>query len=118
MNHAIINRKMSKPTLDVMAFLSKWGAFVGYVTIGIIGKLGYDIVSKKRLTFWYVFGTGCVAYCVGFFSWEWCRVHPTLNPGIIVPFASLVSRDIMLFLTVIDWKGVLSLLTGKGTKNK
>lgn len=107
----------TKTKSEVLVFLSKWGAFFGYVAVGLLGKFGFDIVNKKRLTFWYVFGTSCVAYCVGFFSWEWCLVHPVLNPGIVVPFASLVSRDIMLFLTVIDWQGVLKLLTGKGTKN-
>lgn len=105
-----------KTKSEVLAFLSKWGALFGYVTVGLMGKLGFDIVNRKRLTFWYVFGTSCMAYCAGFFAWQWCKTHPMLNPGIVVPFASLVSRDIMLFLTVIDWKGVLSLLTGKSTK--
>lgn len=113
----IQNHKMHRQTYDdVLEFLSKWGVVLGYIIVGLLGKFGFDIVSGKRLSFWYVFGTSLIAFCIGFFSWQWCATHPSLNPGIVVPFCSLISRDIMLFVTVIDWQGVLQLVTGKGVK--
>jgi hypothetical protein len=100
---------MHKDTYEeILEFLSKWGAFLAYVSIGLLGKFGFDIVTKKHISFWYVFGTSCVAFCICFLSWGWCTQHTNFNPGIIVPFASLISRDVMLFVTVIDWRYAVS----------
>lgn len=107
MDHIQNSKMQDKHIDDLLEFFSKWGLLIGYVFIGLIGKFGFDIVNKKRLTFWYVFGTSCIAYCIGFLSWEYCKGHSFLNPGLVVPCASLVSRDIMLVITVIDWKGIV-----------
>lgn len=115
--NAIQSRTMQK-NLEVLDFLSKCGALFGYIIIGLMGKFGFDIVTKKKITFWYAFGTGCMACFSGFITWQCIKDNPKLNPGVYLPIASLISRDILLFLTMIDWQGVLKLVTRKSTKTK
>lgn len=114
----ILTNKMSDKNPELVAFLTKYGALVTYVIIGLIGKFGFDIVAGKRLSGWYVLGTGCMSIFIGWIVWVWCQRYPGLNPGIVVPIATLVSRDIMLFITMIDYMGVLKLITGKNTKKE
>lgn len=109
---------MQKPTDALLEFLFKWGAFLSYITIGLLARFGYDIVIKKQITRWYIIGTACMGFSIGWLSYQACAAHPLWNPGIIVPMATIVSRDAMLFITMIDWQGVLKLLTGKNTKDK
>lgn len=109
---------MLKLNHEVAEFLEKWGALFTYIFIGLVGKFGYDIVTRKKLSAWYVFGTGCVGICIGYLSFMLCRSRQAWNPGIVVPVATLVSRDIMLFITMVDYVSVLKILTGKSTKEK
>lgn len=102
---------------EVRAFLEQWGALLAYVVVGLLGKLGWDIVNGNTLKKSYILGTTLISFCIGFLSWEWCKSHPTYNPGIIVTASALISRDVMLFITMIDWQGVLKLITGKSTKD-
>lgn len=110
--------KMSDKNTELFAFLSKYGALFTYILIGVVGKFGFDLVSGKKISGWYVFGTGCIAIFVGWISWEWCARWPALNPGLVVPIATLLSRDILLFITMMDWQGVLKILTGKSKSEK
>ena len=107
-------------TLDgtILEFLFKWGAFISYISIGLIARFGYDMVVKKKITKLYIIGTACMGFGIGWLSYQICAAHPSWNPGIIVPMATIVSRDVMLFITMIDWGGMLKLLTGKDTKPK
>ena len=113
-------QKMFKPSQNELSeFLIKWGALGAYITIGLIGKFGYDIVTGRKLNGWYVFGTGCMGIFTGWLVYNMCDNHMvSLNKGIAVPVATLVSRDIMLFITAVDWRSVLTILTGKNTKGK
>ena len=45
------NQKMLKPNPPgpIVEFMVRYIPFVGYVLIGLIGKFGYDIVSKKKI---------------------------------------------------------------------
>lgn len=113
MGHHRITMDKRQAALD---FISRWGACGAYIGIGLVGLFGWDIVSNKKISFWYVFGTGCVGICIGYLAWWWCETHAPENAGLIVPIATLISRDIMLFINMIDWQGVLKLLTRKGTK--
>lgn len=103
---------------DALEFLSKWGAFIAYVSIGIVGKIGFDIISKKKITYWYVAASSAIAFFVGFVVWQYIKDKPQFNPGIYLPIAALVSRDIMLFITMVNWMGLLQIVFQKSLKNK
>ena len=106
------NYKMSKTATGATAIeiIAKWMPIFGYVIIGLIGKFGYDIVSKKKITFWYIVGTSAIALFIGFLSAKMCDAHPLVNPGIAIPVATLLSRDLIVFITMIDKKKLMELL--------
>lgn len=89
-------------------FFAKYGVWVAYVLIGFVGKIGWDIVSKRKISLVYLLGTGCMAIFVGFVSCRWFMTNAPEKGPYIVPVLTLVSRDVLMFLSVIDWKKVLS----------
>lgn len=110
--------RMQKPIDALLELIFKLGAFLSYVTIGLIALFGYDIAIKKRITKWYVISTSCMGFSIGWLSYQMCLAHPAWNPGIIVPMATIISRDVMIFISMIDWQGVLKLLTNKNTRDR
>lgn len=93
---------------DISEVLSKYGAWIAYVGIGLIGKFGWDIVSRKKLSGWYIFGTGCMSIFVGFICSKWFMIHQPEMGAYCVPVLTLVSRDILVFIKLIDWTKILS----------
>lgn len=93
---------------DISEALAKYGAWIAYVCIGLIGKFGWDIVSRKKLSGWYILGTGCMAAFVGFISSRWFMTHNAEMGSYFVPVLTLVSRDILVFIKLIDWTKILS----------
>jgi|SRR6185436_7950270 len=107
---------MTLKNQDAVDIGIKYGSLLLYILIGFIGTLGFDILTKKKITRWYIFGTGCCALFAGFVAGEWLmNHHPNLTPY-LTPVATLVAKDMILFFKMIDWQGVLKLLTGKNTK--
>lgn len=110
MNFIHTSKPMSDKEQELMNFFSKWGALGAYILIGLLGKFGLDIATGRRMSFGYVFGSGCVAIFVGWLSWVWCKGNPSLNPGLVVPIATLASRDLALFLTTLDYVELIKLV--------
>jgi hypothetical protein len=88
-------------------FLAKYGAWFAYILLGIVGKFGWDIVKGKRISWWYVFGSGCIAIFVGCVSSFWFIEHNPKAGAYFVPLLTLSSRDILLLVKMIDWHKVL-----------
>jgi len=99
-------------------FFSKYGVWVAYVLIGFVGKIGWDIVSKRKISPLYLLGTGCMAIFVGFVSSKWFMINAPAKGPYVVPVLTLVSRDVLMFLSVIDWKKVLSVFLKVDIKDK
>jgi hypothetical protein len=95
---------------EVSDTLTKYGAWIAYVCIGLIGKFGWDIVAKRQLSSWYVLGTGFMAIFVGFISSKWFMIHSPETGSYIVPVLTLVSRDVLMFIKMIDWVKLLSVV--------
>lgn len=106
---------MKNEQIDI---LTKYGSWVAYVIIGLVGKFGWDIASKKKMSWWYVIGTGCMAVFVGFISARWFMLNKPQMGAYCVPVLTLVSRDILIFLNLVDWKGVLSRITRLDVRGK
>ena len=100
----------SQALTEISDTLTKYGAWIAYVCIGLIGKFGWDIVAKKQLSSWYVLGTGFMAIFVGFISSKWFMTHSPETGSYIVPVLTLVSRDVLMFIKMIDWVKLLSVV--------
>ena len=116
----IQDNKMLKPNPPgpIVEFMVRYIPFVGYVLIDLIGKFGYDIVSKKKITVAYILGTSAMALFVGFLTCKLCEAHPQVNPAMAVPVATLLSRDAIVFITMIDKKKLLELVFNIKTDSK
>jgi len=88
--------------------ISKYSIWAAYVAIGLVGTFGWDIVAKKKPSGWYTLGTGCMGAFVGFIASNWCMAHRPEMGAYIVPVATLCSRDILVFIRMIDWRKVAS----------
>lgn len=108
----------TKPSPETIEFLTKWGAFLTWILIGLLGKFGLDLVSGRKFSRRYALGSGCLAVCAGWLSYQWCVSHPSLSPGVVVSISALASRDIILFITMVDWPGMMKILTNKNTKKR
>lgn len=109
---------MSDKEQELLNFFSRWGALGAYILIGLLGKFGLDIATGKRMTWPYVFGSGCVAIFAGWISWQWCKSYPQMNPGLVVPIATLTSRDLALYLTTVDYAELIKMVLRKGKKKE
>lgn len=91
---------------------------LGYVLISLIGKFGYDLVSNRKITIKYMAGTSFMGLFVGYIVYQWCKLHPSMNPGIAIPMATLFSRDLIVFATMIDKKRLFEMLLSSNKKTK
>jgi len=103
---------------EIISLVAKYGALFAYIAIGLAGIFGLDIVAGKKISIWYITGTSCMAICAGWLAWRWCMAHPTLDPGITVPVVTLCSRDFLIILRMINWKGVLGRIFRIETKSE
>lgn len=101
---------------EQLTILAKYGSWIVYVLVGLVGKFGWDIACKKKMSWWSILGTGCMAVFVGFISSIWFMNNKPAMGSYCVPVLTLVSRDVFIFLNLVDWKGVFSKLTRLDTK--
>lgn len=111
-------KPMTNRQQEIIDFLAKWGAVGTYIMVGLAGKFGLDLVSGKKLSYRYILGSGLLAICAGWITYQWCLKYPALSPGVTVSIAALVSRDFILFITMVDWASVFKIITGKGAKKE
>lgn len=105
-------------TAEVMQIAAKYGAWIGYVAIGIIGKFGLDVLNHRKISAWYIFGTGCTSLFVGWIASRWCMVNHPDYGAYMVPVATLLSRDVLVFLKLIDWTKIAGALFKVEIKKK
>ena len=118
MNLAQNNAMPSKLSPEAIEFITKWGAVGTWVLLGLMGKFGLDLVTGKKFSYRYVIGSGFLAVCSGWLAYQWCISHPTISPGVVVSISALASRDIILFITMVDWPGLLKVITTKKPDKK
>ncbi len=108
----------AKPSPEAVEFVTKWGALLTWILMGLLGKFGLDLVTGRKFSYRYVIGSGCLAICAGWLSYQWCTSHPSFSPGVVVSISALASRDIILFITMVDWPGMMKILTNKNQRKK
>jgi hypothetical protein len=97
----------------------KYGAWIACVVVGLMGKFGLDLVTKKKITLLYVVGTTFLGGFAGFISSRWFIIHNQTEAGTYwVPIITLAAKDFVMFLTMIDWQKTLSALTKLDIKKK
>lgn len=109
---------------DIWKTIFKYGTYVGWVLIGLIGRFSYDLLQNKKMTWSYVIGCSGVSLLVGYITCVYFMTNfPTAAP-MIVPMLTLLSQNIVSFFIVNwqsiihwDWKALGEVLLRKDSKN-
>lgn len=112
----IQNNKMFKTHPEITEFLTKYGMWVAYVLMGLVGKFGWDIISNRKISFRYILGSSMCGVFAGYIASVWCMRHAPSTGSYVVPVLTLVSRDFFLFLFSLDYNAVLKILLKKDFK--
>lgn len=115
-----MNNSMSDRATN-LAYLSdfciKWGFWIGYIIIGLMGRLGLDIHTNKKISKTYLYSTTLMAGCLGIISSMYFKKHNPEMGAYVVPLLTLASRDILMQFKFIDWFKVFSLILRRDVGN-
>lgn len=93
---------------QIVEFVTKYGMWVAYVLMGLVGKFGWDIITNRKLSFRYMLGSSLCGMFTGYLASVWCMEHSPTMGAYLVPVMTLLSRDVFLFLFSLNWKSLLT----------
>lgn len=92
---------------EFIQFVSKSWALFLYVIIGLIGKVSYDLLYGKKLTWIQVIGSVGLALFMGFLSAAICtRNGWEEHAKYVVPISTLLSEKIVVAIFSLDYKAI------------
>ncbi len=92
---------------QVIALAYKYLAVLGWVFLALIGQFSYDLIRNKKMSRAYIVGSAGVSLFVGIVIGGWIFTNYPDRAPIAVPIITLLSRDVMSALMVINWKALL-----------
>lgn len=88
-------------------FLFKYGAWIGWVCIGLVGMFSADLLRNKKFTMWYIAGCTGAAIFVGYVGGSYVlSVYPDKAP-VYIPVITLLSNNLISALAAIDYKALM-----------
>lgn len=85
---------------DLSSFLTKFTTAIIMVAVGVLGKISYELVMKRKLGVLQWIGIVGVSVFVGYLSYMWCNHSGFTNQlGVIVPIATLLGERILIYVT-------------------
>lgn len=104
---------------ELIAFFSKSWALFLYVIIGLIGKLSYDLLYGRKMTWWQVIASIGIALFTGFVAAAICTKYGWEDHAkFVVPIATLLSEKLIVAAFSLDYKGIFADLVAIFTKNR
>lgn len=106
---------MQKITHEALVIFSKLWTYVLVVVLAIAGKVGWDIVNKRKVSFLYVLGFSAMAMFVStmvYLLCEYKKVNPTLS-AVLVGGSAIFSRDILVSVSLMNWKEIIRVMLEK-----
>lgn len=92
---------------QVLSFFLKYGAWLGWILLGLVGRFSYDLLRNKTFTLGYIMGCTGLAFLCGYvFGSYILDVYPK-KASIIIPLITLVSNNLVSALMAINWKAVM-----------
>ncbi len=112
---------MKQALHEIAVLLSKSAIYIIVVVLAIMGKIGLDIVNKKKISTLYILGFSMLAIFVSVMVYLICQFYKVNGTAsaIYVGASAMFSRDIMVVattmkwnrLTQLNWKDVILMLT-------
>lgn len=91
---------MQEPANDLLAFIYKFSSFIMSILAGVVTKISYEMLMKRKLSLAQWFGIVGVSIFFGYLCSVYC-----LNNGLekqsswFVPICTLFGEKIMIYLT-------------------
>lgn len=93
---------------EVLAFISKVWIWACYIFIGLIGRLSYNLIMGKRLSWLQIFASIGIALFCGFISSVVCANNFPERGAYVVPVATLLSEKIVVAFMAVDYKSLVA----------
>lgn len=95
---------------EIWAFFTKVGPMAMSILFGLFGKVGMEIMMKKRYTFIQWVGVVMVSVFSGYMSAVICDAHDwEIQSRWIVPLATIMGQNIAFYF-VYNYKGIFDSL--------
>ncbi len=93
---------------QVYQFLIKYGALLGWITLGLIGQFSYNLIRNKSMSYRYMAGCTGTALFVGYVGGVWVQANYPDKVPILIPILTLLSNNIISALMLINWKAIIA----------
>lgn len=98
---------------ELYIFMSKAGASVIAIFIGIMAKISHDIMLKKSHTWLEWFGIVGVSVFGGYLMAQYCDSHGMSEEGKwLIPLATLFSEKIFMYIAA-NWNKIMATLLNR-----
>jgi len=90
---------MMVPDSEWHAFLTKTSGAIVSICVGVIGKISYELVMKRKLTLIQWVAVVGISVFVGYISLVWCNSSGMQKQSYwIAPVATLLGERIMIYV--------------------
>src|ERR1700761_8744454 len=83
-------------------FIYKYGAWIGWIILGLVGRFSYDLLRHKAFTIGYVLGSTGIAFLIGYVSGVYIFTKYPDDAPILIPMITLVSNNLVSAVMSID----------------
>jgi hypothetical protein len=99
---------MSKQDIiNLTALVQKHLTVFLLIALGLLGKFSYDLLTNKKFTYSYIFGTTGITIFVGYVSAVFITTRWPTQGNLLIPIATMLSFNIVSALVSIDVKLLL-----------
>lgn len=88
---------------ELWVFLYKYGSWIGWIFLGLVGRFSYDLFRKRKFTAAYIMASTGMALLVGYSGGVYIFAHYPDDAPILVPMLTLLSNNIVSALMAINW---------------
>lgn len=98
---------------EMQIFISKAGASIAAIAIGVMAKISHDIMLKKRHSFLEWLAIVGVSVFGGYLMAQYCLTHHLEDQGkYLIPMATLFSEKLIMYITA-NWNKIMRVLLNR-----
>lgn len=98
---------------EMQMFISKAGASVAAIAIGVMAKISHDIMLKKKHSFLEWLAIVGVSVFGGYLMAQYCLTHKLEEQSkYLIPIATLFSEKLIMYITS-NWNKIMNVLLNR-----
>ncbi len=87
--------------------ISKYGTWVGWIILGLMGRFSYDLLRDRKFTLAYIMGCTGVAFLCGYVGGSYILDTCPQKAPIAIPLITLLSNNLISAFMAINWKALV-----------